>query len=136
MTASATIYDPLRRKQVARTPEEEVRQSVIAWLRDSRHIPEGLMESEYDFIYNRRHYRADILVFNRQLKPQLLVECKAPGVKLDAAVVEQVVRYTRVLDVRYILVTNGTMTHFLARRPDGRGYDYLEQIPEDLQAVS
>jgi hypothetical protein len=50
--------------------------------------------------------------------------------------VEQVVRYTRVLDVRYILVTNGTMAHFLARRPDGRGYDYLEQIPEDLQAVS
>ena len=70
MTASATIYDPLRRKQVARTPEEEVRQGVIAWLRDSRHIPEGLMESEYDFIYNRRHYRADILVFNRQLQPQ------------------------------------------------------------------
>ena len=60
------------------------------------------------------------------------MECKAPGVKLDAAVVDQVVRYTRVLDVRFILVTNGVNTHFLERRADGSGYDYLEEIPEDL----
>ena len=126
------IFDPLRRKWVARTPEEEVRQAVIAWLRDVRHVPAGLMESEYDFVYNRRHYRADVLVFNRQLQPHLLVECKAPGVQLNAAVVEQVVRYTRVLAVQYILVTNGTVTHFLQRRADGSGYDYLEAIPEDL----
>ena len=126
------VFDPLRRKWVARTPEEEVRQAVIAWLRDVRHVPAGLMESEHDFVYNRRHYRADILVFNRQLQPHLLVECKAPGVQLNAAVVEQVVRYTRVLAVQYILVTNGTVTHFLQRRADGSGYDYLEAIPEDL----
>ena len=132
MTSSERIYDPLRRKWVARTPEEEVRQNVIAWLSRERHVPEGLMESEYDFLYNRRHYRADVLVFNRQLQPHLLVECKAPDVKLDAAVVEQVVRYTRVLDVRYILVTNGTVTHFLGRRSDGCGYAYLDSIPEDL----
>ncbi len=61
------IYDPLRRKWVARTPEEEVRQRVIAWLRDEAGIPEGLMESEYGFTYNRRHYRADILAFDRRL---------------------------------------------------------------------
>ena len=126
------LFDPLRRKWVARTPEEEVRQAVIAWLRDVRHVPAGLMESEHDFVYNRRHYRADILVFNRQLQPHLLVECKAPDVRLNAAVVEQVVRYTRVLAVRYVLVTNGTATRFLERRADGSGYDYLEEIPEDL----
>ena len=126
------VFDPLRRKWVARTSEEEVRQAVIAWLRDVRHVPAGLMESEHDFVYNRRHYRADILVFNRQLQPHLLVECKAPGVRLNATVVEQVVRYTRVLAVRYVLVTNGTATRFLERRADGSGYDYLEEIPEDL----
>ena len=132
MTPSEQLYDPLRRKWVARTPEEEVRQHVIAWLRDVRHIPQGLMESEYDFIYNRRHYRADVLVFDRQLQPRILVECKAPGVKLDATVVEQVVRYTRVLAVRFILVTNGTETHLLGRRADGSGYDPLAAIPEDF----
>ena len=81
------IYDPLRRKWVARTPEEEVRQRVIAWLRD---------------------------------------------VKIDGKVITQIVRYTRVLAVRYIIVTNGTTTHVLERRTDGSGYDYLERMPEKL----
>ena len=132
MTPSDKLYDPRRRKWVARTPEEEVRQHVIEWLHDVRHIPQGLMESEYGFIYNRRHYRADVLVFDRQLQPRILVECKAPGVKLDAAVVEQVVRYTRVLAVQFILLTNGTETHLLGRRADGSGYDPLAEIPEDF----
>ena len=132
MTSPDVIYDPLRRKWVARTPEEEVRQGVIAWLRDQKGFPEGLMESEYGFDYNRRHYRADILVFNRQLQPHLLVECKAPSVKIDAAVIEQVVRYTRVLAVKYILVTNGESAHLLRRLTEGSGYEYLSDIPEDL----
>ena len=126
------IYDPLRRKWVARTPEEEVRQRVIAWLRDEAGIPEGLMESEYGFTYNRRHYRADILAFDRRLQPHLLVECKAPDVKIDGKVIAQIVRYTRVLTVRYIIVTNGTTTYVLERRTDGSGYDYLERMPEKL----
>ena len=126
------IYDPLRRKWVARTPEEEVRQSVIAWLRDRKGFPVGRMASEYAFTSNRRSYRADILVFDRQLQPHLLVECKAPGVPLDAVVVEQVVRYTRVLAVKYILVTNGESAHLLRRLTDGSGYEYLSDIPEDL----
>ena len=126
------IYDPLRRKWVARTPEEEVRQRVIAWLRDEAGIPEGLMESEYGFTYNRRHYRADIIAFDRRLQPHLLVECKAPDVKIDGKVIAQIVRYTRVLAVRYIIVTNGTTTHVLERRTDGSGYDYLERMPEKL----
>lgn len=126
------IYDPLRRKWVARTPEEEVRQSVIAWLRDAKGVPVGLMESEHGFVYNRRRYRADVLVFDRQLQPLLLVECKAPEVKLDAKVIEQVVRYTRVMAVRYVLVTNGTRTLLLGRRADGSGYDPLSEIPESF----
>lgn len=132
MTRENEIYDPLRRKWVARTPEEEVRQAVIAWLRDKMGFPPVRMASEYGFLYNRRHYRADILVFDRQLQPHLLVECKAPGVRLDASVVEQVVRYTRVLAVKYVLVTNGSTTHLLRRLPDGSGYEYLSEMPEDL----
>lgn len=132
MTQAAEIYDPLRRKMVARTPEEEVRQAVIAWLRDGKGIPETRMESEWGFTYNRRRYRADVVVFDRNLQPQLLVECKAPGVVLDAKVIEQVVRYTRVLPVRYILVTNGTVTHLLERDEADGSYAYLSEIPEKL----
>jgi hypothetical protein len=132
MTGSDVIYDPLRRKWVARTPEEEVRQAVIAWLRDVQGFPTGLMESEYGFVYNRRRYRADILAFDRQLRPHLLVECKAPGVKLDAEVIDQVVRYTRVLKVNYVMVTNGTVTHLLRRKDGEDGYAVLDVLPESL----
>ncbi len=132
MTGSDVIYDPLRRKWVARTPEEEVRQAVIAWLRDVQGFPTGLMESEYGFVYNRRRYRADILAFDRLLRPHLLVECKAPGVKLDAQVIDQVVRYTRVLKVHYVMITNGTVTHLLRRKDGEDGYDALDVLPESL----
>lgn len=124
------IYDPLRKKNVARTPEEEVRQQVISWLHESCGVSLMRMESEYGFVYNRRRYRADVLVFDRALQPLLLVECKAPDVPLGAAVVDQVTRYARVLPVRYILVTNGSTTHILRRRPEGNGFDYCSEIPE------
>lgn len=126
------IYDPLRRKMVARTPEEEVRQAVILWLRDVRGFSPALMESEYGFSYNSRRCRADIVVFDRRLQPFLLVECKAPGVKLDASVVDQVVRYTRVLAARYVLVTNGTDVRLLRRSSGEDRYESLTEIPEDL----
>ena len=132
MTDEAEIYDPLRRKMVARTPEEEVRQAVIAWLRDVKGIPETRMESEWGFTYNRRRYRADIVAFDRELRPQLLVECKAPGVRIDEKVIEQVVRYARVLPVRHIMVTTGTVTHLLARNEADGSYAFLAEIPEKL----
>ena len=124
------IYDPLRRKNVARTPEEEVRQQVIRWLHENCGLSLARMSSEYGFTYNRRRYRADVLVFDRALQPLLLVECKAPGVPLGTALVEQVLRYTRVLPVRYVLVTNGASTHLLQRHPDGSGFDPLCELPE------
>lgn len=133
MTDADRLYDPLRRKWVARTPEEEVRQAVIAWLRDVQGFPVGLMESEYGFVYNRRRYRADVLVFDRQLQPYLLVECKAPEVTLGQAVVDQVVRYTRVLPVRYVMVTNGRTTHLLVRSEDGSSYEALTTMPDSLR---
>ena len=124
------IYDPLRRKNVARTPEEEVRQQVIRWLHESCGVSLPRMTSEYGFTYNRRRYRADVLVFDRALQPLLLVECKAPGISLGAALVEQVLRYTRVLQVRYVLVTNGSTTHILQRRADGSGFEACDSVPE------
>lgn len=123
------VYDPLRRKNVTLTPEEEVRQSVISWLRDTAGVPVTHMESEYPFEYNKRNYRADILVFDRSLSPLMLVECKAPSVTLSTSVIDQVVRYTRVLKVKYILVTNGLKSHVLGAAADG-GYEYLSAMPD------
>ena len=81
-----TIFDPLRKTEVALTPEERVRQGVIAWLHGQMGIPLVMMASEYAFRYNGRQYRADVVVFGRDAAPLLLVECKAPGVRIDREV--------------------------------------------------
>ena len=127
------VFDPIRKKFVKLTPEERVRQHVIRVFTRCHGYPETHLAVEYAFRYNKMLYRADIVVFNRDLKPAMLVECKAPGVKLTEAVIDQVVRYNKVLDVPYIFITNGELS-YLCRR-DGEG-DYLQcpQLPsfEDL----
>lgn len=125
-----TIFDPLRRIEVQLTPEEAVRQGVIAWLRDELGIPEVMMASEYGFRYNGRQYRADVVVFGRDTSPLLLVECKAPGIRLDRDVLEQGIRYNRVLGVRYMMFTNGEQMYFCERVGNGPEYRFLRQIPE------
>lgn len=123
------IFDPIRRKMVARTPEEEVRQHLITWLTSEKKVPKTLMRSEFGFEYNGRRYRADILVFDRALHPLLLVECKAPDVRLDEAVIEQAIRYNRVLQVKFILISNGK-TAYLCRWNSARaGYETATTLP-------
>ena len=104
------MYDPLRRKDVAATPEEQVRQWFIGVLRDGVGVPEHLMMSEVGFRFGDKRYRADILVYDRSGGHLAIVECKRPEVELTPAVLEQAMRYNAVLGVRYLFVTNGTRT--------------------------
>ena len=122
------IFDPIRKKFVALTPEEQVRQHVIKVLTRCQGYPETHLAVEYGFKYNKRQYRADLVVFNRALQPRLLVECKAPSVKLTAEVIDQVVRYNYVLDVPYILITNGEL-YYLCRRDASGGYLQQNRMP-------
>lgn len=123
------IYDSLRKKQVKLTPEEEVRQGTIRWLNGQVGCPMGLMASEYGFTYNRRKYRADIVVFGRDLAPLLLVECKAPDVTIDGSVIEQAIRYNRVLRVKFILVTNGKTSYLCRRNPESGEFTFTAEVP-------
>ncbi|MCQ2143876.1 MAG: type I restriction enzyme HsdR N-terminal domain-containing protein [Bacteroidales bacterium] len=104
------VWDPLRKKEVALTPEEKVRQWFIGVLRDSLGVPEHMMMSEVGFKLGDKPYRADILVYGRDLKPLAVVECKRPEVRLSKEVLEQTIRYNLVLDVQYIMITNGNST--------------------------
>lgn len=123
------IYDPLRKKNVKRTPEEEVRQWIIRWLNEGRGVPMTMMASEYSFEYNSRQYRSDVVVFDRSLNPVVMVECKAPSVALDHSVIEQVTRYARVLKVNYILISNGTLSYVCEKNAEG-GYTFISGLPD------
>ena len=113
------IFDPLRKKYVELTPEEEVRQGVIATLVDRYGFPKHLVSSEYAFKAGQLDKRADIVAFDRNLTMILLVECKKPEVTLDNAVIDQVIGYNMVLKVKYILITNGKTAYLCKRGDDG-----------------
>ena len=110
-----TIWDPLRRKDVALTPEEQVRQWFIANLRDVLGVPVHMMGSEVSFEFGHKPYRADIVVFSRSGSPLAVVECKRPEVEITAEVARQAMRYNAVLDVKFIFLTNGKTTYVYGR---------------------
>ena len=123
------IFDVIRRKFVALTPEEWVRQHIVHYLIGDRHFPAGLMAVEHLVVINQLRQRADVVIYNRQRLPLLIVECKAPSVAITAAVFEQALRYNMVLGVRIVVVSNG-MVHLAAALDGKGGYTLLNQIPD------
>ncbi len=122
-----TYWDPLRKKEVAATPEEKVRQWFIGVLSEGLKVPMHLMMSETGFTFGAKRYRADILVWDRQGRPLAVVECKAPQIKLDAEVARQAMRYNAVLDVMLIILTNGESTLAFSREADS--FRPLHELP-------
>lgn len=101
------VFDPLRRRYVALTPEEEVRQKTLYLLVEHLHVPAGLLAVEYSLKVNGLDKRADAVVFGSDGRPLMVVECKAATVTLTDAVLDQAVRYHSALHPRYLLLTNG-----------------------------
>ena len=124
------IFDPIRKKYVERTPEEEVRQGVISSLMEVMEVPSTHIAVEQGFKFNGLQYRADVIVYRKDLSPAMLVECKAPSVKLSDSVIDQVVRYNMVLGVAYIMITNGNKTFICKLDGDSGRYEFLSAIPK------
>lgn len=124
-----TVFDPLRKKHVALTPEEQVRQFFIGWLHTERHWPLQLMASEYGIKLGRKSLRCDIVAFNKGLQPQMIVECKAPQVTLDREVLDQIMAYNVVLGVPYLVITNGCTTYVCRCNKEKGKYEFVEDVP-------
>jgi hypothetical protein len=105
------IFDGIRKKYVVLTPEEWVRQHFIAYLVDELKYPKALLKVEAGLTYNQLAKRTDIIVFNREGKPWMVIECKAPEVNLTEATANQVSVYNATLKASYVVVTNG-LRHF------------------------
>ena len=123
------IWDTIRGKWLVLTPEEWVRQQVIGYLTGYRGADPMLIRQEQCLTLHGTSRRADIVVYDEQAKPQMVVECKAPQVKLTAEALEQAVRYNMVLKVPYILITNG-LSHYCFRYDEaGNRFEALGAIP-------
>lgn len=132
MNDREVIWDPLRKKEVALTPEEKVRQWCIGILVQHAQVPAHMMMSEAGFKLGTKQFRADILVYDRQAKPLMIVECKRPEVELTSEVLDQTIRYNMVLNVKYILITNGNSTYICQRTyKEGKvRYVFINDIPK------
>ena len=125
--AEEHVWDPLRRKEVALTPEERVRQWFITVLRDELGVPPYEMMSEATLSYGGKAWRADIVVYRRNMSPAMVVECKRPDVELTREVLEQALRYNLVLDVNWIVITNGKKTLVFSR--DLSSFTRMDRLP-------
>lgn len=110
------VFDPVRKKFVALTPEERVRQHLIRFFEAALGYPTVSMAVEWGLNINGLSKRADVVVF-RQGVPVLLAECKAPGISLDESVLDQAEVYNRRLGVRWMVLSNG-IHHHIAHKSD------------------
>jgi len=123
------IFDAFRKKYVVLTPEEWVRQNFLQYLVTEKKYAPSLIALEAALKYNELQKRADILVYDKQGSPFLLVECKAPEVKISQDVFDQVARYNMSFRVTYLVVTNG-LDHFCCKMDyEKNSYQFLEEIP-------
>ena len=124
------IFDPLRRKYIALTPEEWVRQHFVNYLINYKNYPASLMANEAGIKLNSLTRRCDTVVYNNQLEPLMIIEYKESKVQITQNVFDQVVRYNTVLKVPYIVVSNG-ISHYCCRMNfEDQSFEYLTDIPE------
>lgn len=123
------IFDGVRKKFVVLTPEEWVRQHFINFLIQHHEYPKSLFRIEGSLTYNTLQKRSDILVYGRDGKPWMLVECKSSSIKLNQRAFNQVAIYNMTVGAKYLAVTNG-MVHYCCEAPKSGGTtEFLEEFP-------
>lgn len=122
------IWDEWRNKMVRLTPEEWVRQHLMHYLVEHLGYPKQLLGTEIGLKVGTMSKRADALLYDRQLRPQMLIECKAPEVRLSDEVLMQAIRYNMALSVPYLLLSNG-LEHVVYH------IDYTEQSYHNLSEI-
>jgi hypothetical protein len=122
------VYDPIRRKWIILTPEEHVRQYLLQYLMQHLHYPPSLIAVEKQLTLGPLNKRFDIVVYNREHKPWLLAECKAPEVMITEATLNQLLQYHNTLQCRYWLLCNGHQV-YCADAGNIAAIKWLEALP-------
>ncbi|MCG9973219.1 type I restriction enzyme HsdR N-terminal domain-containing protein [Christiangramia crocea] len=124
------VFDDLRKKFVILTPEEWVRQHCVKFLQDEKNYPLSLINVEKQLKIAGLTKRYDIVVFEPDGNIQIIVECKAPSVKITQATFDQVARYNLSLKANFLMVTNGLQHYFCRMDYENENYIFLEALPE------
>jgi hypothetical protein len=124
------ILDVLRRKYVALTPEEWVRQHFIHYLIEHKHYPATLLANEVKLQVGDKVLRADSVLYSTTLQPRMIIEYKAPHISITQKTFDQISTYNLLLHADYLVVSNG-IRHYICRMDyEQQKYVFLEDIPE------
>jgi hypothetical protein len=124
------IFDFLRRKYVALTPEEWVRQHFVHYLVEHKGYPKGLLGNEIELHIGDKHLRCDSILYNKVAQPQMIIEYKAPTIPLQQKVFDQISTYNLLLKVDYLIVSNGIQHYCCKMDYNNQKYLFLEEIPD------
>lgn len=125
-----TIWDIIRRKYVALTPEEWVRQHFVHFLVEHKGYPASLLANEVALTLNGTSRRCDTVLYDRTLSPRMIIEYKAPHIPITQKVFDQISRYNLVFRVDYLIVSNG-LSHYCCRMDYARqSYQFLTDVPD------
>ncbi len=123
------IFDNIRKKYITLTPEENVRQHFIQYLINYKSFPSSLMAVEKGLKVNHRHKRTDIVQYNTSGRAILIIECKAPNIKIDENTFSQAAMYNMEMKVDYLIMTNG-INHYCGKIDYSKqNINYLPDIP-------
>lgn len=124
------IFDFLRQKYVALTPEEWVRQHFVHYLVEHKGYPKGLLANEVELKIGEKRLRCDTLLYAQDTHPRMIIEYKAPTIQLQQKTFDQISAYNLLLKVDYLVVSNGLQHHCCKMDYDARSYTFLKAIPD------
>lgn len=124
---SRFIFDIIRKRYVVLNPEEWVRQNILHYLIDEMDYPKGLVAVEKEIKVNQLRKRYDVVVFDPEQKPWMLIECKEPNMPISDTTLEQLMRYHQILQCPFWMLTNGRKS-YCAQVKDGK-IEWLSSIP-------
>nr|WP_314834508.1 type I restriction enzyme HsdR N-terminal domain-containing protein [uncultured Flavobacterium sp.] len=124
-----SIFDEIRKKFIILTPEEWVRQHVVQFLLEEKKYPKSLINVEKVLKINGLRKRYDVVVFNSDGSIFILIECKAPEIKISQATFDQIARYNMTMNSEFLMVTNGLNHYFCQMDFENEKYTFLENLP-------
>ena len=123
------VFDPIRKKYIVLTPEEWVRQNFIQFLINEKNYPASLIALEMGIDLLNTKKRCDIVLYNTKGLPHMIVECKAPSIKISQDTFDQIARYNMTLKTDLLVVTNGMQHYICIMDHQGKRYNFLKEIP-------
>ena len=124
------LFDELRKKWILSTPEEKVRQQFWKYLHFEKKYPVSLMAIEKTIVINGLNKRFDLLIYDRNGNPNIIVECKSRNVKINESALDQILSYQYKIGAKYLVLTNGNETYCIGIDLSSKKVTYLEDIPQ------